>query len=308
MYWHGSSASRMLRATKDDVPVCVTVTLLDALVLARSGFDHSIDYRSVMIVGNARAVDDPDEQLESLRIFMERLYPGRWDELRPATRQELKATTVLWTTISEASAKLRTDGPHDEPGDETWPAWAGLIPVQTTLGAPEPDEFVPSGMPSPRVSHAPVLELTAAIVSVSIRRAGESRGHEPGAPADRAVPPRPRRPGAIRAELLARWVDDLHIEPDDIVRDVVLVAESQTRAIAGFARVSARADHSQLKDLWVEPACMGTGVRAGALGRRGRRRPDDAVRRAALRRGPQCGSRSTSAWAPGASARSSRRS
>ena len=152
VYWHGSSASRMLRATKDDVPVCVTVTLLDALVLARSGFDHSIDYRSVMIVGNARAVDDPDEQLESLRIFMERLYPGRWDELRPATRQELKATTVVWTTISEASAKLRTDGPHDEPGDETWPAWAGLIPVQTTLGSPEPDESVPSGMPSPRVS------------------------------------------------------------------------------------------------------------------------------------------------------------
>ena len=139
VYWHGSSASRMLRATQDDVPVCVTVTLLDALVLARSGFDHSIDYRSVMILGTAHAVEDPEERLESLRIFTERLYPGRWDELRPATRQELKATTVLWTTISEASAKLRTDGPHDEPGDETWPAWAGLIPVETRLGAPEPD-------------------------------------------------------------------------------------------------------------------------------------------------------------------------
>ena len=93
VYWHGSSASRMLRATKDDVPVCVTVTLVDALVLARSGFDHSIDYRCVMILGRARAVEDPDEQLESLRIFTERLYPGRWEELRPATRQELKATT-----------------------------------------------------------------------------------------------------------------------------------------------------------------------------------------------------------------------
>lgn len=152
VYWHGSSASRMLRATQEDVPVCVTVTLVDALVLARSGFDHSIDYRSVMILGTARAVGDPEERLGSLRIFTERLYPGRWDELRPATRQELKATTVLWTTISEASAKLRTDGPHDEPGDETWPAWAGIIPVETRLGLPEPDGFVPDGMPSPRVS------------------------------------------------------------------------------------------------------------------------------------------------------------
>jgi len=152
LYWHGSSASRMLRATMDDVPVCVTVTLLDALVLARSGFDHSIDYRCVMVLGTARAVDDPDEQLESLRIFMERLYPGRWDLLRPVTRQELKATTVLWTTISEASAKLRVDGPHDEPGDETWPAWGGLIPVETRLGVPEGDGFVPDGMPTPLVS------------------------------------------------------------------------------------------------------------------------------------------------------------
>jgi nitroimidazol reductase NimA-like FMN-containing flavoprotein (pyridoxamine 5'-phosphate oxidase superfamily) len=152
LYWHGSSASRMLRTTKDDVPVCVTVTLLDALVLARSGFDHSIDYRCVMILGTARAIEDPDEQLESLRFFMERLYPGRWDLLRPATRQELKATTVLWTTISEASAKLRVDGPHDEPGDETWPAWGGLIPVKTRLGRPEPDGFVPEDMPEPSVS------------------------------------------------------------------------------------------------------------------------------------------------------------
>ena len=152
VYWHGSSASRMLRATKDGLPVCVTVTLLDALVLARSGFDHSIDYRCVMILGAAQAVEDPDEQLEALRIFMERLYPGRWEQLRPATRQELKATTVLWTTISEASAKLRVDGPHDEPGDETWPAWGGLIPVETRLGSPQPDEFVPDGMTVPRVA------------------------------------------------------------------------------------------------------------------------------------------------------------
>lgn len=152
VYWHGSSASRMLRATRADVPVCVTVTLLDALVLARSGFDHSIDYRCVMILGTARAVEDPDEQLDALRTFMERLYPGRWDQLRPATRQELKATTVLWTTISEASAKLRVDGPHDEPGDETWPAWGGLIPVVTRLGAAEPDEYVPDGMVTPTIS------------------------------------------------------------------------------------------------------------------------------------------------------------
>ncbi len=152
IYWHGSSASRMLRATKDGAPVCVTVTLVDALVLARSGFDHSIDYRSVMVIGRARAIEDAEEQLAALRAFTERLYPGRWDDLRPVTRQELKATTVLWTELTEASAKLRTDGPHDEPGDETWPAWAGLIPVETRLGTPQPDGFVPDGMASPRVS------------------------------------------------------------------------------------------------------------------------------------------------------------
>ena len=182
----------MLRATKDDVPVCVTVTLLDALVLARSGFDHSIDYRCVMILGTAHAVEDPDEQLESLRVFMERLYPGRWDQLRPVTRQELKATTVLWTTISEASAKLRVDGPHDEPGDETWPAWGGLIPVETRLGRPEPDGFVPDGMAGPQVSSRifPDRDTTRSTGDGHHRPRRRRRGGRAGAGPHRAVPTR----------------------------------------------------------------------------------------------------------------------
>lgn len=152
LYWHGSSASRMLRATRDGVPVCVTVTLIDGFVLARSGFDHSIDYRSVMVLGTAHAVDDGEETIAALRALTEKLYPGRWDALRPPTRQELKATSILWTSIDEASAKLRQGGPHDEPGDETWPVWAGVIPVRTLVGPPEADPLVPDGMPAATLS------------------------------------------------------------------------------------------------------------------------------------------------------------
>ncbi len=154
LYWHGSSASRTIRETKAGAPVCITVTQADALVLARSGFDHSIDYRSVMVLGRAHEVTDETEQLEALRAFIEHLYPGRWDELRPLTRQELKATTVLWVELAEASAKIRDIGAHDEPGDETWPAWAGSIPLRTVVGPPEPDPFVPAGQEPPRLSRA----------------------------------------------------------------------------------------------------------------------------------------------------------
>jgi nitroimidazol reductase NimA-like FMN-containing flavoprotein (pyridoxamine 5'-phosphate oxidase superfamily) len=154
LFWHGSSASRMLRATKGGVPVCVTVTQVDALVLARSGFNHSLDYRSVMVLGRAHALTDETEVLDALRAFVEHLYPGRWDELRPTTRQELKATSILWTDLAEASAKIRDVGAHDDPGDETWPAWAGSIPLRTAVGTPEPDPFVPAGMTSPTLSRA----------------------------------------------------------------------------------------------------------------------------------------------------------
>ncbi len=152
LFWHGSSASRMLRQTKGGVPVCVSATHLDALVLARSGFNHSIDYRSVMVLGLAHELEGEDAKTAALRAFIEHLYPGRWDELRPPTRKELKATSVLWMDLAEASAKIRDVGAHDDPGDETWPTWAGSIPVLTRLGAPVPDPFVPPGMKAPEVA------------------------------------------------------------------------------------------------------------------------------------------------------------
>ena len=150
LYWHGSAASRMVRATRGGAAVCITATILDGLVLARSGLDHSVNYRSVMVLGCAYAVDDEAETLAALEAFVEHLYPGRWPELRPATSSEIRQTTVLWTDLAEASAKIRADGAHDEPGDETWPAWAGVIPVNLVAGTPEPDDHVPAGVTAPR--------------------------------------------------------------------------------------------------------------------------------------------------------------
>jgi nitroimidazol reductase NimA-like FMN-containing flavoprotein (pyridoxamine 5'-phosphate oxidase superfamily) len=150
LYWHGSSASRMLRAT-DGRPVCITVTHLDGLVLARSGFNHSVNYRSAMVLGTARLVTDPAEAEAALEAFIEHLYPGRWAELRPMTASDRKATSVMWTDLAEASAKIRDDTAHDEPGDEAWPAWAGVIPLRTVRGEAQPDASVPSGVSPPEV-------------------------------------------------------------------------------------------------------------------------------------------------------------
>lgn len=149
LYWHGSAGSRMVRATKAGAPVCITATIVDGLVLARSGTDHSMNYRSVMVLGSAHAVETEAETLDALEAFVEHLYPGRWAELRPATSQEARATTVLWLDLAEASAKIRAEGVHEEPGDETWPAWAGVVPVGLAAGAPEPDEHVPAGLTPP---------------------------------------------------------------------------------------------------------------------------------------------------------------
>jgi hypothetical protein len=149
LYWHGSTGSRMVRETRDGAPVCVTATILDGLVLARSGLDHSLNYRSVMVLGRVHAVEDEAETLAALEAFFEHLYPGRWAELRPVTSQEIRQMTVLWVELTEASAKIRDDGAHDEPGDETWPAWAGVVPVRLVAGTPEPEERVPAGMPVP---------------------------------------------------------------------------------------------------------------------------------------------------------------
>ena len=151
LYWHGSSASRMLRATVG-ARVCITVSRIDALVLARSGFDHSVDYHSAVVLGTAHLVEDDAEKLAALEALVERLYPGRWATLRPPLPKELKATTVMWTELTEASAKIRDIGAHDEPGDETWPTWAGTIPLTTVVGEPIPDEFVPAGMAAPVVT------------------------------------------------------------------------------------------------------------------------------------------------------------
>jgi uncharacterized protein len=148
LYWHGSSASRMLRAT-GGTPVCVTITLLDGYVLARSGFNHSVNYRSAMVLGTARVVTDPAEVDAALEAFIEGLYPGRWAQLRPMTAKERKATTVLWMDLAEASAKLRAEENHDDPGDETWPTWAGVIPLRVAAGEPRPDPFVADGAAPP---------------------------------------------------------------------------------------------------------------------------------------------------------------
>lgn len=148
VYWHGSHASRMLKQAAGR-PVCLTVTHLDGLVVARSGFHHSINYRSVMIFGRPKAVEDEAHKLRALEAFVERVYPGRWRELRPATRKELKATTVLSMPIGEASAKIRTGPPVDDEADYALPVWAGVVPVRLTRGAPEPDPRLSAGVPAP---------------------------------------------------------------------------------------------------------------------------------------------------------------
>lgn len=148
LYWHGSSASRMLRST-DGQPVCVTVTHLDGFVMSRSGFNHSVNFRSAMVLGTAHVVTDQAEVETVLEAFINGRYPGRWATLRPMTAKEHKATTVLWMDLSEASAKVRAEENHDDPGDETWPAWAGVIPLRVVAGEPEPDPYVTDGTPVP---------------------------------------------------------------------------------------------------------------------------------------------------------------
>lgn len=139
LYIHGSSASRAIRVLQDGGPACVAVTLTDGLVLARSGFHSSINYRSVVIYGAARKVVDDAEKLSTLKAFMEKIAPGRWDELRPPNVQEMKATTVLAFDLDEVSAKIRDGGVEDEPEDMNDPVWAGVVPVRRSFGEPEPD-------------------------------------------------------------------------------------------------------------------------------------------------------------------------
>jgi len=150
LYWHASAGARLLRAASGN-PVCVTLHHVDALVLARSATNHSVNYRSVVVLGTAHMVTDAAHAEHALEGLIESIYPGRWAQLRPMTEKERKETGVMYVDLAEASAKVRDEGAHDNEGDETWPVWAGVIPVATKHGAPEPDEFVQPGTPEPVV-------------------------------------------------------------------------------------------------------------------------------------------------------------
>jgi nitroimidazol reductase NimA-like FMN-containing flavoprotein (pyridoxamine 5'-phosphate oxidase superfamily) len=151
LYLHGSSASRMMRRLGAGAPCCVTVTLVDGVVLARAVFDQSVNYRSVVVLGTARPVEDPDEKLVALEALTEQLVPGRWAVTRPPTRQELKATAVLALPLDEASAKVRSGPPGNHPEDaEEWAAtWTGVLPITQVVGEPVPAPDLPPGVSPP---------------------------------------------------------------------------------------------------------------------------------------------------------------
>jgi hypothetical protein len=154
LYWHGSSASRMLRTQRAGIPVCVTVSHVDGLVLARCAFRHSLNYRAVMAFGTAAMVEDEAEKEAGLNAFIERLYPGRTGLMRGIQPQELKATSLMSMVIEQASAKIRADGPLDVESDWMADCWAGLIPVAQYLGARIPDQRVaPRTDPEAEVDH-----------------------------------------------------------------------------------------------------------------------------------------------------------
>ncbi|HJR09101.1 MAG TPA: pyridoxamine 5'-phosphate oxidase family protein [Pyrinomonadaceae bacterium] len=149
LYLHGSQASRMLRALRDGIQVCVTVTLLDGMVLARSAFHHSMNYRSVVVFGRAVVVEEGALKLEALRALTEHLAPGRWAEVRQPTREEVRATLVLALPLAEASAKVRTGPPVDDEEDYTLPIWAGVVPLGLVAGEPIADPRLPVGIEPP---------------------------------------------------------------------------------------------------------------------------------------------------------------
>ena len=149
LYIHGSAASRMLRNLDQGLPVCVTVTILDGLVLARSIFNHSMNYRSVVVLGKATAVNDPAEKLEALRRLSEHILPGRWADSRQPNEKELKATSVLKLPITEFSAKVRQGPPIDDEADYAFPTWAGVVPLRMVAGEPVEDEKLLVGQAVP---------------------------------------------------------------------------------------------------------------------------------------------------------------
>ncbi|MCM2256087.1 MAG: pyridoxamine 5'-phosphate oxidase family protein [Vicinamibacteria bacterium] len=150
LYVHGSAASRMLRALEGGVPACVTVTLVDGLVMARSAFHHSMNYRSVVLLGTLRAVDDADRKLEALRAITEHVAPGRYAQVRPPNAKELLGTRVLELPIVEGSAKVRSGPPGDDPEDLALDCWAGVVPLALRAGAPIPAPDLRPGIGLPR--------------------------------------------------------------------------------------------------------------------------------------------------------------
>jgi uncharacterized protein len=149
VYCHGSTAGRTLRALAQGARACLTVSLIDGLVLARSAMHHSANYRSAMLIGRATVVEDLDEKRTALRAVVEHIVPGRWDDVRPPTENELRATAVLAIPIEEASAKLRSGGPMDDEEDYALEAWAGVIPLASSVGSPEADVRLRAGIAPP---------------------------------------------------------------------------------------------------------------------------------------------------------------
>src|SRR5438876_10597849 len=149
LYFHGSAASRMLRGVSTGLNVCITVTLADGLVLARSVLNHSMNYRSAVALGNATIVDEAKEKLDALRTFTEKILPGRWNDARQPNEQELRATRILRLPLTEISAKVRTGGVEDDAEDYALPVWAGVVPLRLVADAPLRDERCDPALPSP---------------------------------------------------------------------------------------------------------------------------------------------------------------
>jgi len=149
VYFHGSAASRMLRGAAGGLAVCITVTLLDGLILARSVFNHSMNYRSVVALGTATLINDPGEKLAALQAFTEKLIPGRWQDARQPNEQELKATSILRLPLREVSAKVRTGDVEDDAADYALPVWAGVIPLRLVADAAVRDERCDAAIPTP---------------------------------------------------------------------------------------------------------------------------------------------------------------
>ncbi|MBB4200427.1 flavin-nucleotide-binding protein [Rhodoblastus sphagnicola] len=151
VYWHGAAKGRMMRAT-EGADVCLTVSILDGLVLARSAFNFNVNHRSAMLFGKAEAVTDPKEKIRLLTRLVNGFAPDQWDKLRPATESEITATAILSLKIEEASAKVRSGPPEDNESDYAHPVWAGVLPIRLTVGAPEPDPRNSPGVAAPDLS------------------------------------------------------------------------------------------------------------------------------------------------------------